>query len=296
MTRPTKGDAMKNHLTRDPDDDLRSAAPLGHESDVVIDLRGGGLATTTRANDDVASLVERLGDEITIDLTTEPPLISFRRQTLPLSIEPPSRRERGLVRIFDVTAASMLMLVLLPVIIATWLAVRVTSRGPAIYRSPRIGQDGQTFDALKFRSMNVDADALLEELLATDDSSREEYGRSHKLRNDPRLTPIGGFIRRSSLDELPQLLNVLAGEMSLVGPRPKLLSEPERFGPTMPTILRVKPGLTGLWQVSGRSDLTFDQRIFLDVEYALNRKLRSDVAICIKTARQALQPTENGAY
>ncbi len=293
---------MTNSLTSIPvGEELLSAALLGYRSGLVIDLRVDGHPMDSSdpavsSEFGATAFVRTLGEQITIDLRTEPPLITLGEQTLPLSVEPPSRRERSIVRVFDVVAASMLTILLLQVFLATWLALRTTSRGPAIFRSPRIDQDGQPFDAFKFRSMDVDAEARPEELLANDDAAREENDRSHKLRKDPRPTPIGSFIRRTSLDELPQFLNVLAGEMSSAGPQPKLLTEPERFGHSMPTILKVKPGMTGLWQVSDRSDLTLDQRIILDLEYALHRTLRSDMAKCLKTARQAFQPTENGAY
>ena len=236
------------------------------------------------------------GPVLEIDLRTEPARVRFGEQQLELDARPPRRRNRLTVRVLDVVGSIAALLALAPVYAALALCVRVTSKGPILYRSPRVSQDGGVFNAYKFRSMVVDADAALEHLLATDPTARREYGATHKLRNDPRLTPIGSFIRRTSLDELPQFFNVLMGDMSLVGPRPKLPSERNLYGQTLPTVLRVKPGITGLWQVSGRSDLPFDERIFLDLDYALNRSLAKDAKICAITVRQAFEPSEHGAY
>lgn len=235
-------------------------------------------------------------DSLLLDLTVDPPVLRKGGTRLQLIDAPPVRRSRIAVRLFDVAVASTALLIAAPIFIAVAVWVKMTSRGPIIYRSPRIARDGGTFEALKFRTMVVDADEALERLLAKSSRARAEYYESLKLRDDPRIVRGGAFLRKSSLDELPQLLNVLRGEMSIVGPRPKLPQELPKYGRAMPTVLRVKPGLTGRWQVSGRNDTTFDERIALDVDYALTRTISNDVAICLRTARQIVNRERQGAY
>lgn len=161
--------------------------------------------------------------------------------------------------------------------------------GPALFGQPRIGREGQLFTCLKFRTMRVDAEAALERLLATDAQAAAEWEAYRKLRNDPRITRVGAFLRKTSLDELPQLFNVLLGEMSLVGPRPRLPDEPACF-----YYKAVRPGLTGLWQVSGRNLLSYEDRISLDVWYVRNWNLWYDIAILFKTVKVVL--FREGAY
>lgn len=235
-------------------------------------------------------------DDIVIDLTVDPPVVSYRDRSLPLIEEPPSTTQRFAVRTFDIVSSLVLLTLTIPLFVVLFTLVRFTSPGPGIYVARRVGQDGEPFNAYKFRSMVENADELLELHLAMNDDARAEYTVYHKLQDDPRVTTVGKFLRASSLDELPQLFNVLQGNMSLVGPRPNLLTEPEKFGSTMPTVLRVKPGLTGLWQVSGRSDLGLNDRIMLDVEYATTRTMRRDVAICFRTAWHLVTPGRRGAY
>ncbi len=235
-------------------------------------------------------------DNIVIDLTVDPPVVSYRDRSLSLIEEPPGTAQRFAVRAFDIVSSLVLLTLTIPLFVILFALVRLTSPGPGIYVARRVGQDGKPFDAYKLRSMVDNADELLELHLAMNDSAKAEYAVYHKLQDDPRITSVGTFLRASSLDELPQLFNVLRGEMSLVGPRPDLLTEPEKFGSTMSTVLRVKPGLTGLWQVSGRSDLGLNDRIMLDVEYATTRTMRRDVAICFRTAWHLVTPRRRGAY
>ncbi len=183
---------------------------------------------------------------------------------------------------FDQGAAVMLLLLLAPLLLALTILVRLDG-GPALYRHRRIGAGGRVFDCLKFRSMSVDADRILRKLLATDPAAAAEWAATQKLRNDPRVTRIGRFLRASSLDELPQLFNVLRGEMSLVGPRPIVLAEVARYGSAIEHYYAAKPGLTGLWQVSGRSDMSYARRVQLDVWYVRNWTLWHDIAILFKT-------------
>jgi lipopolysaccharide/colanic/teichoic acid biosynthesis glycosyltransferase len=204
--------------------------------------------------------------------------------------------EEGLVRGFDILVALVTLLVASPVMLVVALVVLVDSGGPVFYGSSRVGHRKPSFKAWKFRSMRPDADDQLARVLASDPEARTEYETYHKLHRDPRLTRVGGFLRRSSLDELPQLWNVLKGDMSIVGPRPKLPVDAACYGPALDTVLSVRPGLTGLWQVSGRNDVTMRERVVLDLRYVHNRSLRGDLWICVRTAVILCQPRRHGAY
>jgi lipopolysaccharide/colanic/teichoic acid biosynthesis glycosyltransferase len=166
--------------------------------------------------------------------------------------------------------------------------------GPVIYRHRRIGREGKTFECLKFRSMIPDADRMLPELLARQTDMKAEWVRDHKIRCDPRVTRLGRFLRRTSLDELPQIWNVLRGEMSLVGPRPIVREELMRYGRSLPVYLSAKPGITGLWQVTGRNNTDYRRRVALDVYYVRKHNLLLDLYILLKTPRVVLGG--GGAY
>jgi exopolysaccharide biosynthesis polyprenyl glycosylphosphotransferase len=225
-------------------------------------------------------------------------IVGTRVQIRPVSGLPLLHMERpeltGLRRLtkeyFDRTAAAFGVLLLLPILLGAALAVRTTSRGPVFYRQERVGRDGRTFSMLKFRSMVAGADRLVEQLAAASDGN----GVLFKKKDDPRITRVGRFLRRYSIDELPQLINVLRGEMSLVGPRPPLPTEVERYGFDMHRRFLVKPGLTGLWQVSGRSDLSWDDSVRIDVRYVENWSLAFDFMILWKTVGAVLRGS--GAY
>lgn len=209
----------------------------------------------------------------------------------------PSRGARLAVRAFDIVVASLALIVAAPVLALVAVLVKVSSPGPVLYGSWRLGTGSSgRFRAWKFRSMFVDADQRLASLLASDPELRATYEKFSKLPHDPRVTWLGGWLRTLSVDELPQLWNVLRGDMSIVGPRPKLPHEQAMYGDLFPVVCRVKPGLTGLWQVSGRSALDFEQRIILDVRYALTRTLRRDLAICVRTVGQLLRPSRDTAH
>ena len=188
-------------------------------------------------------------------------------------------------RAFDMVAASLILLVASPVLAAIWLTIRLTSQGPVLFVQERLGRGGARFGAFKFRTMVVDAEARLDALLAADPQAAEEYRVYKKLRRDPRVTAVGSVLRRLSLDELPQLLNVLRGEMSLVGPRCYLPRELPEMGAAAHEILSVTPGITGLWQVSGRNGTTFAERVRIDVGYARSATLALDLKILAKTVR-----------
>ncbi len=194
-----------------------------------------------------------------------------------------------LKRGFDVTAAAALCLALLPLLL-TIVVLQWYSGSALFYRHRRIGRDGNPFDCLKFQTMRPDADAVLASLLAADPALRAEWHMAQKLRDDPRVTRVGRFLRATSLDELPQLLNVLRGEMSLVGPRPVVQAELEEFygEEGLNAYCSVRPGITGLWQVSGRSDIGYAERVRLDIRYVQSRSFVLDLRILCQTVRVVL--------
>ncbi len=178
---------------------------------------------------------------------------------------------KQVTRILDLCLALPLLLFFLPLIIMVGAMVWITDPGPVLFRHQRVGHRGKPFYCLKFRSMVVDAERKLEELLASDPEIRAAWLRDHKLPSDPRITRIGRFLRASSLDELPQIFNVIRGEMSLVGPRPIVAAEVPRYGRYISEYYSTVPGVTGLWQISGRSDTTYRRRVALDVAFARSR-------------------------
>jgi Undecaprenyl-phosphate galactose phosphotransferase WbaP len=195
-------------------------------------------------------------------------------------------------RLFDLALSTAFGIVLLPVILVLALIIRLDSPGPAFFRQVRVGKDGKPFSIIKFRTMHPGKSH--EEFLAEHPELAEEHKKHFKLRNDPRITRFGKFLRRSSLDELPQLWNVFKGEMALVGPRPILHSEIEKYGETFKFYVRVRPGLTGLWQVSGRSNVTFEQHVAMDNYYVCNWSIWMDNWILLITLPALLE--RKGAY
>jgi lipopolysaccharide/colanic/teichoic acid biosynthesis glycosyltransferase len=184
----------------------------------------------------------------------------------------------------DIIGSLVAVILLSPFMLISAIAVRLTSRGPIVYKQMRVGRAGKTFTMLKFRTMQNNADHLIDEL-------REQHNLNDpmfKLTNDPRITKVGNFLRRWSLDETPQLFNVLGGSMSLVGPRPHPLDDVDRYEAEAFRRLALKPGMTGLWQVEGRSDLTWDQALQLDLHYVEKWSLESDVFLLAKTTKAVL--------
>ena len=171
--------------------------------------------------------------------------------------------------------------------VVAWLIWRKDGN-PIFFGHYRVGRDGQMFKCWKFRSMVLNSAEILAELLKNDPAAKAEWDRDQKLNNDPRITPVGAFLRKTSLDELPQLFNVLKGEMRLVGPRPITLGELDRYGEARWHYLNAMPGMTGLWQVSGRSDTTYEERVELDRDYVEQRSLWSDAVILVKTVAVVL--------
>jgi undecaprenyl-phosphate galactose phosphotransferase len=205
-----------------------------------------------------------------------------------------SLTNRFVKRLFDVTVSIISLPLTLLVMGMIGILIRIESRGPAIYAHDRIGRKGKPFKCLKFRTMRRDAEEKLKEMLKSDEVLRNEWETTWKLRDDPRITKIGRFLRKSSLDELPQLLNVLKGDMSLAGPRPYLPREISEISDHIKVIGNAKPGITGLWQVSGRSDTGYRYRVKLDTWYVMNWSLWLDIAILFKTIRVVLKA--EGAY
>ena len=198
-------------------------------------------------------------------------------------------------RIFDLCFSIAVVTIGLPVFLLIAMAIAFTSRGPIIYASTRIGRGGRAFKFLKFRTMYRDADLHLKKMLDADPILREEYERNLKLKKDPRVTPLGAFLRRTSLDELPQFFNVIMGHMSVVGPRPWMPHEiTGLIGLRAQKIVELRPGLTGLWQVSGRSNTTYHERIRLEEEYVKTQSFWHDIVIIAKTIPSIL--FRHGAY
>ena len=185
-------------------------------------------------------------------------------------------------RIFDLVVSLVAVIVLSPILLVIALAIRLEDRGPILYRAQRVGRGGKPITVYKFRSMRMNADRL-EDMLTPEEL--EEYKKYFKLEHDPRITKVGAFLRKTSLDELPQLFNILSGTLSLVGPRPVLQEETELYGDKRNLLLSCKPGLTGLWQVSGRSNVTYEngRRQALELQYVSQRSLWLDIKILFWT-------------
>jgi len=253
---------------------------------------GGGQVASDRDRHsaDGAAGAEELCDAVTTLARV------FYSRTVVKEVPAPSWWRRVVDRTLDIVVATLLLLVLLPLLLLLVVLVRISTRGPAFFRHVRVGRNGQLFHVLKLRTMVMDADQRLQTLLATSAEARAEFQATFKLKDDPRVTGVGRFLRRTSLDELPQLLNVLWGQMSLVGPRPVIPEETVRYGPHLPTVLRVRPGVTGVWQVSGRNDIAYDDRVEMDSAYAMHHGLGTNLAVLLKTVVVVVRPRGNGAY
>ena len=272
---------------------------LGEKAELAIfALSGDEIAKTSAA----ARLVEEAG----IDVAVVPPLQGMRAAALELvpffshdivMIRPrggPGRRWPRLAkRAIDIMLATAAIILFAPLLLTIAILVRLDG-GEILFRHQRIGRDGKPFDCLKFRTMVPRADKVLAELLARDKAAAAEWAATFKLRNDPRITRIGRALRASSLDELPQLFNVLRGEMSIVGPRPIVSAEISYYGDEYRSYLQVRPGITGLWQASGRSDVGYGQRVALDAWYVRNWCIWHDVAIICRTIPAVLK--RRGSY
>ena len=211
------------------------------------------------------------------------------------TLSPPrSRAPFSPSRVLDIVVSLAALLFISPLLLTLAIMIRLQDGGPALFGQSRIGLGGKMFTCFKLRSMVMDSDARLEALLSSDPVARMEWELDHKLREDPRITRLGGFLRRSSLDELPQLFNVLRGEMSLVGPRPIVPKERVKYGSKFAAYCSVTPGITGLWQVSGRNNVSYRRRVAMDVIYSRSKSLSYDLTIIFKTIPAVL--TRRGSY
>ncbi|HIK38289.1 MAG: sugar transferase [Geminocystis sp.] len=199
-------------------------------------------------------------------------------------------------RTFDIVFSATVLIVFSPLYLIISLLVAISSPGPIFYTQERVGKNFKHFKCIKFRTMVVDADKVLAKMLAENPEMRKEFEENFKLKNDPRVTPIGRFLRVTSLDEFPQFWNVLKGDMSVVGPRPLVPEELHKYGNKIYKVLTIKPGITGLWQVSGRNDLPYPQRVLIDVYYVNHHNWLLDLWIIIKTIGVILFPHKSGAY
>jgi lipopolysaccharide/colanic/teichoic acid biosynthesis glycosyltransferase len=205
-----------------------------------------------------------------------------------------------LKRVIDFLGAAVLLTCLAPILLFCAIAIRLDSAGPIIFRQDRVGERGRVFTLLKFRSMRADADPAVHQAYAAEfirgqgEAKATANGAIYKMVDDPRITRVGGWIRRASIDELPQLWNVVRGDMSLVGPRPPIPYEVQQYKPAHLRRLAVKPGITGLWQVSGRNQTTFERMVDLDVEYIGRRSLALDLSILLRTIPVVLFARDGG--
>lgn len=271
---------------------------FGNECNVV------GAVTATNSRAVAVTATERLDgrgirdlswdlEKLDVDLLVAPGVVDVagpRLQIRPVSglplihVEKPQYNgaKRFEKRLFDIAFASAVLFCGLPLLVGVAIAIKLTSRGPVFYRSERIGIDGQPFEMIKFRTMVEGADKLVDKLVAENES---EGGVLFKMRSDPRVTPIGRILRKYSIDELPQFINVLTRDMSVVGPRPPLANEVKTYDDYVRRRLLVKPGITGLWQVSGRSDLSWEDSVRLDLFYVENWSMVSDLLIALRTLK-----------
>ena len=199
-------------------------------------------------------------------------------------------------RVFDIGFSLAVLILFSPVYLLLALLIALSSPGPIFYVQERIGRNRQPFGCIKFRTMVANADEVLLQLLATSPEARQEFEANFKLKYDPRITWIGRFLRVTSLDEFPQFWNVLKGDMSVVGPRPLVEEELPRYGRYMDRILTIQPGITGLWQVSGRNDIPYHRRVQMDLYYVNARNLWMDLWLIVKTIGVVILPSKNGAY
>ena len=259
--------------------------PIGCSMFSSLGTSAGTRSTRPVRSPRTAPTVDAVHDLITVQALRADQLIQLQ-----------SKRSRLIKRSGDIIFSLAVLGLGSPVFLALALMVKLTSRGPIFYVQQRVGRDYHSFGCIKFRTMRRDADRILSRILSESPDLQEEFRNDFKLKNDPRITRLGKFLRRSSLDELPQFVNVLRGDMSVVGPRPIVRQELPRYGNRMEEVLAVRPGLTGLWQVSGRNNLSYEQRVALDLHYASQRNFVLDLSIIVRTLRVIFDPRDRGAY
>ncbi len=229
-------------------------------------------------------------------IARRPPALDKLMQSLTTHEDTGIKYDDVAKRLFDIGFSLSVLILCSPVYLILACAIAFTSSGSIFYIQQRVGKDYRPFGCIKFRTMIPDADRVLADMMAESESLRAEFSENFKLKEDPRITKIGKFLRVTSLDEFPQFINVLKGEMSVVGPRPLVPDEIERYGESIDRVLSIRPGITGLWQVSGRNDLPYAQRIRIDVSYVKLRNFWLDLHIILKTVRVMVMPRNNGAY
>lgn len=210
------------------------------------------------------------------------------------SVQTVARSDLSIGRALDIVLSIAALIFLAPLLLLVAVLVYIVDPGPVLFGHRRLGKDGRIFRCWKFRSMVIDADVRLRALLEADPAARAEWEADHKLRDDPRVTRIGHFLRKSSLDELPQFFNVLMGDMSLVGPRPIVGDEVAKYGRYFSDYCRVRPGITGLWQISGRNDVSYRRRVALDVAYVRSKSVGLDLGILLLTVPRVV--ARRGSY
>ena len=203
---------------------------------------------------------------------------------------------KNIKRFLDIVFSFLLIIFLIPLFLIIGVIIKINSKGPVLYSQKRIGKNNITFSCYKFRTMHPEANYLLKEILIKNPNFKNEFEETRKIINDPRITKIGKFLRFSSLDELPQIVNVLRGDMSFIGPRPIVKSEIKKYGNDFKKVFSIKPGISGLWQVSGRNKLSYNKRVELDIFYSENISFRLDIKIFIKTILVILFPYGKGAF
>jgi len=217
-----------------------------------------------------------------------------RRGVLPYLLD--SLHGETAKRTFDIVFSLTVLIIFSPLYLLLALLIAISSPGPIFYVQERVGRNYRHFDCIKFRTMVEDADGVLARMMERSPRLRQEFQENFKLRRDPRITWIGKFLRITSLDEFPQFWNVLKGDMSVVGPRPLVVEELPKYGKYMDRVLKARPGITGLWQVSGRNDIPYPRRVQIDVYYVNSRSFLMDLWIIIKTIGVVIFPKGNGAY
>ena len=213
-----------------------------------------------------------------------------------LRIKKTSKVYKLIKNIFDISFSLIFLIAFIPLFLIIALLIKLSSRGSIFFLQERIGKNNVPFKCIKFRTMYPEAKDILQNLLNKDEKIKKEFEQTHKIKNDPRITTIGKLLRKTSLDELPQFINVLRNEMSIVGPRPIVKAEKKKYGKNLIKVLSIKPGITGLWQVSGRNNLTYKKRVKLDINYVKNYNLLMDIRILIRTFGVILFPLDRGAY
>jgi lipopolysaccharide/colanic/teichoic acid biosynthesis glycosyltransferase len=199
-------------------------------------------------------------------------------------------------RLFDITFSLLVLILFFPVYIVLALLIAFSSEGPIFYLQERVGKNYRVFNCIKFRTMVTNADEILAQMMETCPEMRDEFNSTFKLKHDPRITKVGHFLRITSLDEFPQFWNVLKGDMSIVGPRPLVVKELQKYGSHIDQVLTIRPGITGLWQVSGRNDIPYPKRVQIDLHYVRSRSFLLDLWIILKTVNIVIIPKNNGAY